>query len=82
LGNPSARCRKCELRFALARDEQEPGKPLNGRAVKYPLVTLRAELESAVRDELIQRNVANLVDPPGIAKRQMTTSPGGGAAVP
>jgi integrase len=53
--------------------EQEPGKPLGARTVKHLLVTLRTALESAVKDGLIPRNVAELVDPPTVAKPQMKT---------
>ena len=54
-------------------DTPEPGKPLSPRTVKHLLVTLRGALESAVKDGLIPRNVAAVVDPPSIAKPQMKT---------
>jgi integrase len=41
--------------------------------VKHLLVTLRTALDSAVNDGLLPRNVALLVDPPSVAKRQMKT---------
>jgi integrase len=51
----------------------EPGRPLSPRTVKHLLVTLRGALESAVKDGLIPRNVAALVDPPSVTKPQMKT---------
>jgi integrase len=54
-------------------DPPEPGKPLSPRTVKHLLVTLRGALESAVKDGLIPRNVAAVVDPPSVAKPQMRT---------
>jgi integrase len=52
---------------------QPPGRPLSARTVKHLLVTLRTALESAVKDGIVPRNVAALVDPPSAAKRQMKT---------
>src|ERR1035437_5632522 len=54
-------------------DTPEPGKPLSPRTVKHLLVTLRGALESAVKDGLIPRNVAAVVDPPSVTKPQMKT---------
>jgi integrase len=54
-------------------DPPEPGKPLSPRTVKHLLVTLRGALESAVKDGMIPRNVAAVVDPPSVAKHQMKT---------
>lgn len=48
-----------------------PGKPLSARTVKHLLVTLRGALESATKDGIVPRNVAALVDPPAIVRRQM-----------
>jgi integrase len=53
--------------------DPEPGKPLAARTVKHLLVTLRTALESAVKDGLVPRNVADLVAPPSVAKPQMKT---------
>src|SRR5215469_1731059 len=53
--------------------EPPPGKPLSARTVKHLLVTLRTALASAVKDGLIPRNVAELVDPPKTTKPQMKT---------
>ncbi|MDR3703059.1 MAG: site-specific integrase [Candidatus Sulfopaludibacter sp.] len=50
-----------------------PGKPLSPRTVKHLLVTLRTALESAVKDGLVPRNVATIVDAPSVAKPQMKT---------
>jgi integrase len=54
-------------------EDPEPGAPLSPRTVKHLLVTLRGALDSAVRDGLIQRNVAALVDPPRATKPTMHT---------
>ncbi len=50
-----------------------PGKALSARTVKHLLVTLRGALETAVKDGLMKRNVAALVDPPKVRKVQFTT---------
>jgi integrase len=50
-----------------------PGKPLSARTVKHLLVTLRGALETAVKDGLVPRNVAALVDPPRVRKVQFKT---------
>lgn len=53
------------------RTVAEPEKALSPRTVKHLLVTLRGALGSAVKDSLVHRNVASLVDPPAISKRPM-----------
>jgi integrase len=60
-------------RKATPGDSPDPGAPLSARTVKHLLVTLRGALESAVKDRLVPENVAALVDPPSVAKRQMRT---------
>ncbi len=40
------------------------GKPLSSRSIAYQHAVLRAALSDAVRDELVTRNVATLVEPP------------------
>ncbi len=47
-----------------ARPEPKPIKPLSARSVRYLLVILTAALNDAVREELLTRNVAALVQPP------------------
>lgn len=42
------------------------GRPLSTRTVAYCHAILRAALSDAVRDELIRRNVAQLVEPPRV----------------
>lgn len=42
------------------------GRPLSARTVAYCHAILRAALSDAVRDELIRRNVAQLVEPPRV----------------
>jgi integrase len=55
------------------KGDPEPGAPLSPRTVKHLLVTLRGALDSAVKDGLIQRNVAALVDTPRSTKPTMHT---------
>jgi hypothetical protein len=55
-------------------EEGEPapeGKPLSAHSVKHLLVCLRIALETATKDGLVPRNVAALVDPPRVPKREM-----------
>jgi len=47
-----------------ARPARKPIKPLSARSVRYLLVILTAALNDAVREELLTRNVAALVQPP------------------
>ncbi|WP_235608433.1 site-specific integrase, partial [Frankia casuarinae] len=49
---------------APAPSERKPVKPLSARSVRYLLVILTAALNDAVREELLTRNVAALVQPP------------------
>ncbi|KLL10830.1 tyrosine-type recombinase/integrase [Protofrankia coriariae] len=44
--------------------EPKPIKPLSARSVRYLLTILRLALKDAVREELLVRNVADLVQPP------------------
>ena len=50
--------------------EPEPGAPLSARTVKHILVTLRGALDTATKDGLVPRNVAALVDPPRMVRRE------------
>ena len=42
-------------------------------SLEHLLVTLRTALGSAVKDGLVSRNVADLVDPPSVSRPQMKT---------
>ncbi|HWQ52102.1 MAG TPA: site-specific integrase [Bryobacteraceae bacterium] len=50
--------------------QPEPGAPLSARTVKHILVTLRGALDTATKDGLVPRNVAALVDPPRLARKE------------
>jgi len=50
----------------------KPARPtLSARTVAYCHAVLRKALEDALRDELVKRNVAKLVDPPAVERREM-----------
>jgi len=60
----SARARNRPAVKQTAPPERKPVKPLSARSVRYALAILTAALGDAVREELITRNVASLVQPP------------------
>jgi len=60
----SARARNRPPAKQTAPPERKPVKPLSARSVRYALAILTAALGDAVREELITRNVAALVQPP------------------
>jgi integrase len=57
------------------RPDQAPPepRPLSARTVKHILVTLRGALETAVKDGVVPRNVAALVDPPKCKRPDLVT---------
>jgi integrase len=56
-----------ELRFYLERLKQ---RGIGVRTIRYVHATLRAALEDAVREELIEKNVAKLVRPPATPRSE------------
>jgi integrase len=61
---PTGRARRKPATRPTPVPERKPVKPLAARSVAYALTILTAALGDAVRDELITRNVAALVQPP------------------
>ncbi|MBL7487611.1 tyrosine-type recombinase/integrase [Frankia sp. AgB1.9] len=68
---PSGRARRKPATKQTPAPERKPVKPLSARSVAYALTILTAALGDAVRDELITRNVAALVQPPCKADAQV-----------
>lgn len=61
---PAAGRRRRRTAAKPAAPVRKPVKPLSPRSVRYALTILTAALNDAVREELITRNVAALVQPP------------------
>jgi len=61
---PTSRTRRKPATRKTPTPERKPVKPLSARSVAYALTILTAALGDAVRDELLTRNVAALVQPP------------------
>jgi integrase len=61
------------LQPSRSKVEGAESRPLSPRTVKHILVTLRTALETAVKDGIIPRNVAAVVDPPRSARKEPQT---------
>lgn len=66
---PSGRARKT---LRPGETELPPPPPLSSRTVAYCHAILRKALADAVRDELVPRNVASLVEPPVVKRKPLT----------
>lgn len=68
---PLAKLTPAKVRAWVAAKQSQPGargRPLSARSVAYYHAVLRKALADAVRDELVARNVAALVEPPVVRR--------------